>query len=133
VPQWQRSKGNLILTAGIELSSNQITHFYSTKKNTDEMIRMMQVLVAQYADRQKLYPSWDAASWHVSKKLFEHIDGHNFSVGSMDDAKAAIDRYFNERNAHFRDHPRRAGEGVGQGGRPTKFSEFNNYKDPRFR
>ena len=34
-PQWQRSKGSLILTAGIELSSNQVTHFYSTKKNTD--------------------------------------------------------------------------------------------------
>jgi hypothetical protein len=42
---------------------------------------MMQVLVAQYGDRQKLYLSWDAASWHVSKKLFERIDEHNFIVG----------------------------------------------------
>jgi transposase len=49
VPQWQRSKGYLILTAAVELSSNQITHFYSTKKNSDEMIRMMQLLVAQYS------------------------------------------------------------------------------------
>jgi len=81
VPQWQRSKGYLILTAAVELSSNQITHFYSTKKNSDEMIRMMQVLVAQYGDRQKLYLSWDAASWHVSKKLFQRIDEHNFIVG----------------------------------------------------
>ena len=46
VPQRQRSEGYLILTAGIDLSSNQITDFYSTKKNTDKMIRMMQVLVA---------------------------------------------------------------------------------------
>src|SRR5260370_39565204 len=38
-------------------------------------------LVAQYGDRQKLYLSWDAASWHVSKKLFERIDQHNFIVG----------------------------------------------------
>jgi hypothetical protein len=30
VPQRQRSEGYLILTAGIELSSNQITDFYST-------------------------------------------------------------------------------------------------------
>jgi hypothetical protein len=45
------------------------------------MIRMMQVLVAQYGDRQKLYLSWDAASWHVSKKLFERLDEHNFIVG----------------------------------------------------
>jgi transposase len=173
VPQWQRSKGYLILTAAVELSSNQITHFYSTKKNTDEMIRMMQVLVAQYDDRQKLYLSWDAASWHVSKKLFERIDEHNFIVGckgptvetaplparaqflnviesifsgmsraviqnsdyqSVDDAKAAVDRYFNERNAHFRDRPRRAGSKVwGKEPGPAKFSEFNNCKDPRFR
>jgi hypothetical protein len=172
VPQWQRSKGSLILTAGIELSSNQVTHFYSTKKNTDEMIRLMEVLVTQYGDRRKLYLSWDAASWHVSKKLFEYIDKHNFAVGSkgptvetaslparaqflnviesifsgmsraiiqnsdynsVDDAKAAIDRYFNERNAHFRDHPKRAGGKVwGKEPGPAKFSEFNNCKDPRF-
>jgi len=172
VPQRQRSKGSLILTAGIELSSNQVTHFYSTKKNTDEMIRLMQVLVTQYGDRRKLYLSWDAASWHVSKKLFEHIDKHNFAVGSkgptvetaplparaqflnviesifsgmsraiiqnsdynsVDDAKTAIDRYFNERNAHFRDHPKRAGGKVwGKEPGPAKFSEFNNCKDPRF-
>ncbi len=81
MPQWQRSKGSLILMAAIELSSNQITHFYSTKKNTDEMIRMMEVLIAQYRDRQKLYLSWDAASWHVSKKLFQCIDKHNFVAG----------------------------------------------------
>jgi transposase len=173
VQQWQRSKGFLILTAAIELSSNQITHFYSTKKNTDEMIRMMEVLLAQYADRRRLYLSWDAASWHVSKKLFEHIDKHNFIAGSkgptvetaplparaqflnviesvfsgmsraiiqnsdyksVDDAKAAIDRYFNERNAHFRGHPRRAGGKLwGKEPEPAKFSEFNNCKDPRFR
>jgi transposase len=81
VPQWQRSKGCLILTAAVELSSNQITHFYSTKKNTDEMIHMMEVLLAQYDDRRKLYLSWDAASWHVSKKLFDRIDEHNFYAG----------------------------------------------------
>jgi hypothetical protein len=81
VPQWRRSKGSLILTAPIELSSNQITHFYSTKKNAEEMIRMMEVLIAQYRDRQKLYLSWDAASWHVSKKLFQRIDERNFVAG----------------------------------------------------
>ena len=37
VPQYQRSKGRLIITAALELSTNQITHFYSEKKNTEEM------------------------------------------------------------------------------------------------
>ena len=48
--------------------------------------------------------------------------------------KAAIYRYFNERNVHFIDHPPRAGVKVwGKEPGPTKFSEWNNCKDPRFR
>ena len=34
VPQWQKSKGSLIVTAALELSKNRISHFYSQKKNT---------------------------------------------------------------------------------------------------
>jgi transposase len=73
IPQWQKSKGWLILTAALELSSNQVTHFYSRKKNTDEMIRMGDLLRSQYANRRRIYLSWDAASWHVSKKLRAHL------------------------------------------------------------
>jgi len=74
VPQWQKSKGWLILTAALELSRNQITHFFSKVKNTNEMIRMTDVLVKQYAETRKLYISWDAASWHISKELMKHIN-----------------------------------------------------------
>lgn len=77
VPQWQKSKGCMIMTAALELSSNQVTHFYSDRKNTAEMIRMMDVLLEQYADRSTLYLSWDAASWHISKKLMQRIEEHN--------------------------------------------------------
>ncbi len=77
VPQWQKSRGCLIMTAALELSSNQVTHFYSAKKNTDEMIRMMEALINKYPGRRKLYLSWDAASWHISKQLFARIDAHN--------------------------------------------------------
>ena len=38
IPQMQKSKGSLIITGALELSTNQITHFYSEKKNADEMI-----------------------------------------------------------------------------------------------
>jgi transposase len=44
VPQWQKSKGWTILTAALELSKNQVTHFYSRKKNTGEMIKMADLL-----------------------------------------------------------------------------------------
>lgn len=77
IPQWQKSKGWLILTAALELSSNQVTHFYSRKKNTDEMIRMADLLHAQYANRRRIYLSWDAASWHVSRKLKAHLEKLN--------------------------------------------------------
>jgi transposase len=80
VPQWQKSRGCLIITAALELSGNQVTHFYSAKKNTTEMIRMMDVLIDRYSDRRKLYLSWDAASWHISKQLFARIDAHNSAV-----------------------------------------------------
>ena len=73
VPQWQESKGWLILTAALELSTNQVTHFYSRRKNTEEMIRMADLLRSQYSNRRRIYLSWDAASWHVSKNLTAHL------------------------------------------------------------
>jgi hypothetical protein len=175
VPQWQKSRGCLLMTAALELSSNQVTHFYSAKKNTAEMIRMMEVLAEQYRHRRKLYLSWDGASWHISKRLFQRIEEHNAAVldggggpivetaplptgaqflnviesvfsgmarsivhssdyKTLDDAKAAFDRSFEERNAHFRQHPRRAGNKIWRKERePAAFSEANNCKDPRYR
>ena len=135
---------------------------------------MMDVLIKKYADRRKLYLSWDAASWHISKQLFGRIDAHNaarpneggplietaplpagaqflnviesvFSgmaraiihnsnYQSVDVAKAAIDQYFEERNANFQQHPRRAGKKIwGSERERSAFSDANNCKDPRYR
>lgn len=77
VPQWQKSKGYLIITAALELSRNQVTHFYSPKKNTKEMIKMMDLLRTMYRDCSTIYLSWDAASWHISKELFAQIRKRN--------------------------------------------------------
>jgi len=80
VPQRQRSKGRLIVTGALELSTNQITHFYSEKKNTGEMIRLLDILLQQYSNQRCLYLSWDAASWHVSAKLNERISEVNLAA-----------------------------------------------------
>jgi hypothetical protein len=174
VPQWQKSRGCLIMTAALELSSNQVTHFYSAKKNTDEMIRMMEALIKKYPGRRNLYLSWDAASWHISKRLFTRIDAHNATAASeggpqietaplpagaqflnviesvfsgmaraiihnsnyksIDEAKAAIDRYFDDRNCQFQRNPKRAGKKIwGQEREPAEFSDANNCKNPRYR
>jgi transposase len=174
VPQWQKSKGCMIMTAALELSGNQVTHFYSPKKNTVEMIRMMELLVEKYRDRRKLYLSWDAASWHISKRLHQRVEEHNAAVlggdgpeveaaplpsgaqflnviesvfsgmarsiihnsdyKTLDEAKAAINRHFADRNAHFKLHPKRAGRKIwGKERELADFSEANNCKDPRYR
>lgn len=77
IPQWQKSKGSLIVTAALELSTNQVTHFYSPKKNTAEMITLLEILLIQYKEEERIFFSWDAASWHASKKLYEKVDEVN--------------------------------------------------------
>ena len=84
IPQYQKSKGSLILTAALELSSNQIVHFYSAAKNTVEMIRLLDLLFEQCRKERTLYFSWDAASWHVSKKLEQHVTELNAVSASGD-------------------------------------------------
>lgn len=173
VPERQRSKGSLIATAALELSTNQITHFYSEKKNTEEMIRMLELLISQYRGQARIFLSWDAASWHASKRFLARVDEvnqpayraehgtptvelvplpscaqflnviesvfsgmaraiiHNSDYASVDAAKAAIDRYFAERNEHFHKHPRRAGNKLwGKERIQPEFNEANNCKDP---
>lgn len=52
----------------------------------------------------------------------------------MDEAKAAIDRYFAERNAHFVANPQRAGGKIwGKELVPNTFQEGQNCKDPQYR
>src|ERR1035437_1815760 len=74
VPQYQKSKGSLILTAALELSENQVTHFYSEKKNTNEMLKLLDMLLVQYANQACIYFSWDAAAWHASRKLYQRVE-----------------------------------------------------------
>jgi transposase len=171
IPQRQKSKGSLIITAALELSTNQVTHFYSENKNTAEMIKLLEILLKQYADTDKIYLSWDAASWHASKLFYKRVDLinspeyraehktprvelaplpscaqflnviesvfsgmaraiiHNSDYESLAACKAAIDRYFAERNAFFKANPKKAGRMIwGKETTPSTFSPANNCK-----
>jgi len=173
IPQYQQSLGFLIVTAALELSTNQVTHFFSKKKDTDEMIALMRKLIEQYSGCRRIYFSWDAASWHSSKRFLAEVQRvnkleyrienntpmvklaplpcraqflnviesvfngmsisiiHNSDYESVDAAKAAIDRYFGERNTYFKKNPKRAGNKIwGDELVPSKFSESNNCKRP---
>jgi transposase len=175
IPQYQKAKGTLIVTAALELSTNQLTHFYSKTKNTAEMIRLLDLLFKQCAGERTLYFSWDAASWHASKELEQHVADlnavspsgvpqgprvelvplpacaqflsviesvfsgmarailHNSDYESVDACMEAIDQYFAERNAHFGENPRRAGNKI-WGNELVKpvFHPSNNCKDSRW-
>jgi hypothetical protein len=58
----------------------------------------------------------------------------NSNYGSIDEARAAIDRYIRERNEKFVFAPKRAGGAIwGSEREPPQFSESNNCKDPLYR
>lgn len=80
VPQWQKNKGSLIITAALELSTNQITHFYSESKNTTEMLKLLEILHDKYQNEKVIYFSWDAASWHASKRFIKKVDEINSKI-----------------------------------------------------
>jgi transposase-like protein len=175
IPQYQISKGFLIITAALELSTNQVTHFYSKKKDSEEMIRLLGILINKYSGCRRIYFSWDAASWHSSKVCLAKVNEvnkyryrkehntpivklaplparaqflnviesvfsgmasaiiHNSDYKSVDDAKTAINRYFSERNAHFKKHPKRAGDKIwGMEEVPSKFKEGQICKNKKW-
>jgi transposase len=176
VPQWQKNKGSLIITAALELSTNQVTHYYSERKNTVEMLKLLEILINKYQNENCIYFSWDAASWHASKKFIKKVEEinsdklrmdrkvpiiklaplptgaqflnviesvfsgmaraiiHNSDYSSVDECKNAIDRYFHDRNQHFEENPKRAGNKIwGKEREKAAFSESNNCKDPMYR
>ena len=164
------------MTAALELSTNQVTHFYSLKKDSQEMIKLVEILIQKYSGCRKIYLSWDAASWHSSKDLLDKIStvnkygyrqtnntplvkiaplpsraqflnvvesvfsGMSYSIiqnsnyNSVEEAKKAIDRYFLERNEHYRNNPKRAGGKLWGNERVyPQFIEGQNCKNPRWR
>lgn len=74
VPQWQKSKGALIVTAALELSRNQVIHFYSDQKNSTETCKLIDLLRRQYKGYSRIFLSWDAAPWHSSEQLLDRVE-----------------------------------------------------------
>jgi transposase len=82
VPQWQKSKGSLIVTAALELSRNQTIHFYSDRKNSAETCKLIDQLRRQYKGYHRIYLSWDAAPWHSSEQVLNRIEFLNGWAGA---------------------------------------------------
>ncbi|MDR6942920.1 transposase [Mucilaginibacter pocheonensis] len=168
VPDKQKHKGVVICTAALELSTNQATHFFSTRKNTFETIKLVETLASLYADQRRIYLCWDNVSWHRSKILINFIEDHNkvhkplivrvplpsctqflnviesvfgglakavihnSNYGNIEECQAAINKYFLERNEHFRNNPKRAGNKIWRKEPvPAHFCETQNSRNRR--
>jgi hypothetical protein len=59
------------------ISRQKIRAIHSRAKTTNEMIKMADLLRTQSHTCRTIYLSWDAASWHVSKRLCAYLDAVN--------------------------------------------------------
>ncbi|MCR8560159.1 IS630 family transposase [Mucilaginibacter sp. BJC16-A38] len=154
IPKFEKKRGTLTCIAALELSTNQVSHFYAGRKSSMEMIQLVDLLSTKYSGEKNLYLSWDAASWHNSMMLKAHLKTlnskayrsahhtpliklaplpsctqylniiesvfsglsrsviHNSDYENSAACQLAIDRYFLERNRHFMENPKRAGDKI---------------------
>ena len=77
VPQMQNPKGAVLLAGALSATTNQLSWCYGRSKDTAAMIGLIEILFNQYPKKQRLYVTWDAASWHDSNALVEWLDGFN--------------------------------------------------------
>ncbi|MCR8560158.1 IS630 family transposase [Mucilaginibacter sp. BJC16-A38] len=171
ISQIQRCRGFIICIAALELSQNQVTHFFALQKTSAEIIKLVDLLTLQYKDQRTLYLSWDDVSFHKSKAVKEHLvllntetyrtennspavelvplpscatflnviesvfvgmarsTISNSDYSGPEECKQAIERYFLERNRHFRENPKHAGNKIwGKETIVPVFNELNNSK-----
>lgn len=78
IPQIQNNtKGKVTLYGALSATTNQITWFYGQSKDTSAMIDLIEILFNKHFDKEKLYITWDAASWHGSHALIDWLDDIN--------------------------------------------------------
>lgn len=76
-PQIQPYKGSITMAAAISATTNQITWLSGSKKDSQAMIDLIEILFNQHPTASKIYLTWDAASWHRSKQLIDWLDVFN--------------------------------------------------------
>ena len=76
-PQFQTPKGRVTFIASLDAAKNQVTWFFTKSKDTDEVIRLIRILISEYHRYSTLYLTWDCASWHRSKKLQKFLEEVN--------------------------------------------------------
>jgi transposase len=152
-PQIQAHKGAITLAGALSATKNQVTWLFTPAKDTQAMIDLIEVLFNQHPETERVFLTWDAASWHRSVALIDWLDAfnaetlrggvgpvielvplprsaqfldvleavfsgmkravvHHSDYQTVAELKAAISAHFSERNAFFKENPRRAGRKI---------------------
>jgi hypothetical protein len=141
VPQQQKSKGSLIITAALELSRNHLSWDAASWHISHDLA--MHVRRRNDEAQAEGYPVVKTAPLPTGAQFLNVIESvfsgmaraiiHNSDYCSVEAAKDAIDRYYTERNEYFQAHPKRAGHKIwGQEPVQSEFHESNNCKDPLY-
>ena len=77
IPVNAKSKGSIIFSAALSAKSNQISWMFNKSKNSEAMIKLIEMIYNQYNKLSKIYITWDAASWHNSEELITWLDEFN--------------------------------------------------------
>ena len=77
IPRHQAAKGTVSLVAALSATTNQMTWLFVPSKDSEAMMRLLEMLYNQYHDKSKLYITWDAVSWHNSVSLIQWVDEFN--------------------------------------------------------
>jgi transposase len=82
VPQEQPNKGSITMSGALNATKNQVSWLYSSAKDTQAMIDLIEILFNQHPFTSRIYLTWDAASWHKSGFLVEWLDAFNVETSS---------------------------------------------------
>ena len=69
VPQEQQNKGSVTMSGALNATLNQVSWLYSSAKDTQAMIDLIEILFNQHPFTSRIHLTWDAASWHKSGLL----------------------------------------------------------------
>jgi DDE superfamily endonuclease len=70
------------MSGGLNATTNQVSWLYSSTKDTQAMIDLIEILFNQHPFTSRIYLTWDAASWHKSGLLVEWLDAFNVETSS---------------------------------------------------
>jgi transposase len=83
--QEQKHRGVIMMSGALSATTNQMTWIYAPAKDSSATIELMELLYNQYFDVNKLYVTWDSASWHTSTALVDWLDAFNSTTKKVNE------------------------------------------------